>query len=67
MIDAIKTYDEEAGSQSLLLRIGAGLGVPIVAVDTSPIIFKASLHAWYILNISSRLIASSALSSIIEF
>ena len=37
----------------------------MVAVEMSPMIFSASLQAWYILSISSRLRASSALSSII--
>jgi len=44
---------------------GGGAGTLTVAMETSPMIFMASLHAWYCLSISSRLIASSALSSII--
>ena len=39
----------------------------IVAAEISPITWSASLHAWYILNISSLLRASSALSSIISW
>jgi len=50
-------------SQSFLT--GGGTGVDTVAIDTSPIIRRASLHAWYIRNISSRFRASSGLSSII--
>ena len=46
---------------------GGGMGVDTVAMDTSPMIRSASLHAWYMRSISSRLTASSALSSIIEF
>lgn len=50
-------------SQSFLT--GGGTGVDTVAIDTSPIIRRASLHAWYIRSISSRFRASSGLSSII--
>ena len=55
---------EEEGIQSLLR--GGGAGVLTVAMETSPIILRAFLHAWYCRSISSRLIASSALSSIID-
>jgi len=51
-------------SQSFLT--GGGTGVVTVAMETSPIILKASLHAWYIRSISSRFNASSGLSSIID-
>jgi len=47
-------------------RTGGGIGVETVAIDTSPMILSASLQAWYILRVSSRLMASSALSSIID-
>ena len=47
--------------------IGGGTGVDTVAMETSPIILRASLQAWYILNISSLLRASSGLSSIMAF
>ena len=57
--------DELLAIQSVV-RIGAGLGVLMVAVDTSPMILSASLQAWYMRNISSRFSASSADSSIIE-
>lgn len=49
-------------SQSFLT--GGGTGVDTVAIDTSPMIRKASLHAWYIRIISSRFWASSGASSI---
>jgi len=39
----------------------------IVTLEISLITLSASLHAWYILNISSLLRASSALSSIISW
>ena len=55
---------EEEGIQSLLR--GGGAGVLTVAMDTSPMILRAFLQAWYWRSISSRLIASSALSSIID-
>ena len=60
------TYDDvpATGSQSFLT--GGGAGVLTVAVETSPMILRASLQAWYIRNISSRLRASSALSSIMD-
>lgn len=45
---------------------GGGAGVLTVAMDTSPMIFRASLQAWYCRSISSRFRASSALSSIME-
>ena len=35
-----------------------------MAIETSPMILSASLQAWYMRSISSRLTASSALSSI---
>ena len=37
----------------------------MVALEMSPMILSAYLHAWYIRSISSRRSASSALSSII--
>jgi hypothetical protein len=43
---------------------GGGTGVDTVVVLISPIIVRASLLLWYILRISSLLLASSALSSI---
>ena len=55
---------EEEGIQSLLM--GGGAGVLTVAMETSPMILRAFLQAWYCRSISSRLIASSALSSIID-
>ena len=55
--------DDEGIIQSLT---GGGAGVLTVAIETSPMIFRASLQAWYWRSISSRLIASSALSSIID-
>ena len=57
------TYAAGGGIQSFLM--GGGALVPMVAVETSPMIFSASLQAWYIRNISSLFRASSALSSII--
>ncbi len=53
-----------AGIQSDLM--GGGAGVLTVAIDTSPMILSASLQAWYWRSISSRLMASSALSSIMD-
>ena len=49
-------------SQSV--SIGGGSGVVTVLVLTSPMMASASLLAWYIRNISSLLVASSADSSI---
>ena len=59
------TYDDEADSPDQSVLTWGADDELIVAVDISPIIFNASLQAWYILNISSLLRASSALSSII--
>ena len=52
------------GIQSALT--GGGAGVVTVAIETSPMIRIASLHAWYCRSISSRFRASSWLSSIME-
>ena len=61
------THEEEEAAEGIhSLRMGAGLGVLMVAVDTSPMILSASLQAWYIRSISSRFSASSADSSIME-
>ena len=49
-------------SQSSLT--GGGMGVDTVAMDTSPMMRSASLHAWYIRSISSLFLASSGDSSI---
>ena len=57
-----RTYALGAGIQSFLM--GGGAGALTVAIDTSPIMLRASLQAWYCRSISSLLRASSALSSI---
>lgn len=51
-------------SQSL--STGGGMGVDTVVVETSPMIWRASLVAWYMRRSSSRLWASSADSSIMD-
>ena len=56
--------DDDPKFQSFLT--GGGAGPPRVAMDTSPMIRNASLQAWYWRSISSRFMASSALSSIID-
>lgn len=45
---------------------GGGTGVVTVAMDTSPMIRRASLQAWYMRSISSRFCASSGDSSIMD-
>jgi hypothetical protein len=64
IVDEDEDDDDAPIIQSILT--GGGAGALTVAMDTSPMMVKACLHAWYCLNISSRFIASSALSSIID-
>ena len=66
MFDCMFDEDEEDELIIQSILTGGGAGALTVAIDTSPIIRSASLHAWYCRNISSRLMASSALSSIMD-
>ncbi len=63
--DMLEDEEDEAPIIQSILT-GGGAGALTVAMETSPMIRKASLQAWYWRNISSRFIASSALSSIID-
>ena len=62
--ELVEADDDDPKFQSVLT--GAGAGPPSVAMETSPMMRSASLQAWYWRSISSRLTASSALSSIID-